>query len=63
MLNGVFGAASGQLTCVKYNGGSVCDYLLVRGDVSNFLVCPEVLGTLSDHRTLTCTLPWVPMHA
>lgn len=60
LLNGCFEAASGQLICIKHNGGSICDYILLRGTTNSFSVCPEVLGSLSDHCALTCTLPWVP---
>lgn len=62
-LNGTFGAKSGAFTCVKHNGASVCDYLLVRGQATNFTVSGNVLGALSDHCLLRCTLPWVPTRA
>lgn len=62
-LNGTFGTASGDFTCIRHNGASVCDYLLVRGQATNFTVNGNVLGVLSDHRLLHCTLPWVPSRA
>ncbi len=58
MLNGQSDDVVGACTCTKHNGSSTPDYMLVRGAFGTFSVAPALLGSLSDHAALVCTVPW-----
>ncbi len=46
----------GAVTCRRSNGSSVVDYICVRGDPLSFTSVPSLLGGLSDHVPLLCTV-------
>ena len=48
---------SAEYTCSRQAGSSVVDYICGRSLPSTFQVCPDTLGSLSDHCVLACTLP------
>ena len=59
ILNGnTVGDVFGNLTCLKYNGASVVDYMIasrdLKSEIRNFQVLP--MTALSDHRPILCTL-------
>ena len=59
ILNGnVLGDVFGEMTCLKYNGASVVDYMItsesVKSQVKSFKVLP--MTTFSDHRPILCRL-------
>ncbi len=58
MLNGQSTDAVGAFTCLRHNGSSTPDYMLIRGDYSHFAVWTDLLGALTDHAALYVRLPW-----
>jgi hypothetical protein len=58
MLNGQNNDQLGVCTCQRHNGSSTPDYIFCRGRFGNFTVSETVLGSLSDHYTLSVVVPW-----